>query len=295
MEQEQVMLPQQVTGQKLNQSNNTVQQFLLHSENGINYDWVNESSDDEECVLAASLKVDQKVPYVKGKVIGHKVSFLVDTGATCSMVRTAEVPNLPLSGKTVQIVGVANQYLANPISELVQVKIGNFKGSHIFVVCDSSPVTLLGRDLLCKTGCSITCSNDGMEIQMNSDDENDPAPEAECEVINEEYPLISFFPVFTVKDIPPDLQGAVKEKVWDLTGKEIGLIKGVELVKVLIKLNLMFPQIPQYHMPQDIIEKVARIIAEFVNQGVLKEVMSSPCNSPIMGLKPVGKYGLFRI
>ncbi|KAJ1215713.1 hypothetical protein NDU88_003321 [Pleurodeles waltl] len=96
MNQQQAMLPQQVTGQGMNQ-NDTVHQFPLHSENGINDVWESESSDEEgNCVLAASLEVDQKGPYVEGRVMGHRVSFLVDTGATRSTVRSIEVPNLPL-------------------------------------------------------------------------------------------------------------------------------------------------------------------------------------------------------
>ncbi|KAJ1149592.1 hypothetical protein NDU88_002399 [Pleurodeles waltl] len=227
MGQQQVMLPQQVTGQVTNQ-NNTVQQFPLRGENGMNEDWSDDSSDSEECRLAASLEVDQRGPYVEGKVMGYKVSFLVDTGATHSTVRSAEVPRLRLSGRTIKVVGVANQYLTNPITDPVQVEIGNFQGLNRFVVCDSSPVSLLGRDLLCKTKCTITCSNDGIEVQTNSDDEGDESPFLEEEIgTNEDYPLITLFPMHTLIDLPVELQGTVTEKVWDLTGKEVGLIKGV--------------------------------------------------------------------
>ncbi|KAJ1155142.1 hypothetical protein NDU88_007877 [Pleurodeles waltl] len=72
--------------------NNTVQQFPLRGEDGINDEWSDDCSDTEVCRLAASLEVDQRGPYVEGKVMGHKVSFLVDTGATRSTVRSAEVP-----------------------------------------------------------------------------------------------------------------------------------------------------------------------------------------------------------
>ncbi|KAJ1106094.1 hypothetical protein NDU88_003497 [Pleurodeles waltl] len=224
--------------------------------------------------------------------MGHNVSFLVDAGATRSTVRSAEVPKLPLSGRTIRVVGVANQLLTNPITDPVQVEIGTFQGLHRFVVCDSSPVSLLGRDLLCKTTCSITCSNEGIEVQTNSDDEGDDGQisEPETATVDKEYPLITFFPMFTMTDLPTELQGKVTEKVWDLTGKEVGLIKGVEPVKVEVKPNAVFPQVPQYHMAQDVLIQVTQIIADFVKQGVLKEVMSSPCNSPIMGLKkPCGK------
>ncbi|KAJ1107906.1 hypothetical protein NDU88_005293 [Pleurodeles waltl] len=257
--------------------NNTVQQFPLRGEDGINDEWSDDSSDSEECRLAASLEVDQKGPYAEGKVMGHKVSFLVDTGATSSTVRSAEVPKLPLSGRTIRVVGVANQYLTNLITDPVQVEIGNFQGQHKLVVCDSSTVSLLVRDLLCKTKCLITCSNEGIEVQTNSDDEGDDGQfaELETEIVNEEYPLTTLFPMLTVTDLPAELQGTVTEKVWDLTGKEVGLIKGVEPVKVQVKPNAVFPQVLQYHMAQDVLIQVSQIIADFVKQGVLKEVLSS--------------------
>ncbi|KAJ1216997.1 hypothetical protein NDU88_004594 [Pleurodeles waltl] len=132
----------------------------------------------------------------------------------------------------------------------------------------------------------------GIEVQTNSDDEGDDGQftDLETESTNEEYPLITLFPMLTVTDLPPELQRTVTEKVWDLTGKEVGLIKGVEPVKVQVKPNAVFPQVPQYHMAQDVLIQVSQIIADFVKQGVLKEVMSSLCNSPIMCLKkPCGK------
>ncbi|KAJ1218507.1 hypothetical protein NDU88_006085 [Pleurodeles waltl] len=43
----------------------------------------------------------------------------------------------------------------------------------------------------------------------NSDDEDDPTPETECEIKNEEYSLIDVTPAFIVKELPPYLQGKV--------------------------------------------------------------------------------------
>ncbi|KAJ1178838.1 hypothetical protein NDU88_004080, partial [Pleurodeles waltl] len=130
----------------------------------------------------------------------------------------------------------------------------------------------------------------GIEVQTNSDDEEEQVTEMVIYNASEEYPLIEFFSMFTVKELHADLQGTVKEEVWDLTGKEVGLIKGVEPIKITLKPNAVFPQLPQYNVPQDVLMKVAQITGDFLKQGVLKEVLSSPCNSPIMGLKkPCGK------
>ncbi|KAJ1125207.1 hypothetical protein NDU88_003642 [Pleurodeles waltl] len=181
MEQQQMMLTQQGTCQRQDRSSDTVHQFPLHSENGINDEWMCESSDEEPCMLAASL-------------------------------------------------------------------------------------------------------------EANSDDEEEQALETENETINEEYTLIEFFPMFTVKELHADLQGTVQENVWDLTGKEVGLIRGVEPIKITLKPNVVFPQIPQYNMAQDVLMKVTQIIGDFLKQGVMEEVLSSQCNSPIMDLKkPSGK------
>ncbi|KAJ1171255.1 hypothetical protein NDU88_003125 [Pleurodeles waltl] len=73
--QQQVMVPPQVSSQVMN-TNGTVQQFPLHSENGINNVWESESSGEEgDCVLAASLEVDQKGP-CGGKSYGSSCFIL---------------------------------------------------------------------------------------------------------------------------------------------------------------------------------------------------------------------------
>ncbi|KAJ1197664.1 hypothetical protein NDU88_001520 [Pleurodeles waltl] len=65
----------------------------------------------------------------------------------------------------------------------------------------------------------------GIEVQTNSDDDEEQTSENANDNVNEEYPLTEFFPMFTVKELHADLQGTVQENVWDLTGKEVGLIK----------------------------------------------------------------------
>ncbi|KAJ1198531.1 hypothetical protein NDU88_002370 [Pleurodeles waltl] len=54
MEQQQMMLTQQVMGQRQDKSSNAVHQFPLHNENEINGEWMNDSTDEETCVLATS-------------------------------------------------------------------------------------------------------------------------------------------------------------------------------------------------------------------------------------------------
>lgn len=65
---------------------------------------------------------------------------------------------------------MANTKLTNPLTEPVPVRIGDFVDKHQFVVCESSPVCLLGRDLLCKLNCTIFCSPKGIELLTNDND-----------------------------------------------------------------------------------------------------------------------------
>ncbi|KAJ1207562.1 hypothetical protein NDU88_002953 [Pleurodeles waltl] len=67
------MLLQVVTNQKKNRCEKTAEQFPLHSKDEIKDEWPLDSSDEEEYVIAASLEVYQRGPYVKGEVHGHEV------------------------------------------------------------------------------------------------------------------------------------------------------------------------------------------------------------------------------
>ncbi|KAJ1109846.1 hypothetical protein NDU88_007204 [Pleurodeles waltl] len=89
--------------------------------------------------------------------------------------------------------------------------------------------------------------------QTKSDDEDDQTPEIEGESLNEEYPLIEFFPMFTVKGLHPDLQGTVKDKVG--FDRERSRLYSVRLRKGLAYVVRSFPQqveattLPPIHDP----------------------------------------------
>ena len=98
------------------------------------------------------------------------MSFLVNTGATKSSVRATEVPNLPLSGEKVQVVGITSETQLNDVTAPIPVKIGPVRKIHQFVICDSSPVNILGRDLLCQLNCTIHCTPDGVILATHDED-----------------------------------------------------------------------------------------------------------------------------
>jgi len=97
-------------------------------------------------------------------VEGKQVTFLVDTGATRSTLKQGEIKNLPLSGDLVSVVGVSGRREDIPISDKLRVEVGPLRGEHAFLVAKHTPMNLLGRDLLCRMGCTITCRQEGVFI-----------------------------------------------------------------------------------------------------------------------------------
>lgn len=75
----------------------------------------------------------------------------------------------------------------------------------------SSPVNLLGRDLLCKLNCSIYCTPRGIEFHTNVEDVVFKIARQKSDV--------GMYPLLTSEDLPIELQDTVLPNVWDFTGK----------------------------------------------------------------------------
>lgn len=101
-------------------------------------------------------------------------SFLVDTGACLSTLKPTKSTNLKTSKETVKAVGVGGIPMCLPVSEPTMVSIGPFTESmssfttcHSFLLSDTTPMNLLGQDLLCKLNCTIYCTPDGIFLETN--------------------------------------------------------------------------------------------------------------------------------
>ena len=90
--------------------------------------------------------------------------FLVDTGATCSTMRS--VPPDTLSTKSITLMGFSGEKQTLPITKPLLTQLGNQKVKHPFVHSPTVPMNLLGRDLLVKLGASILCSADGLVVTL---------------------------------------------------------------------------------------------------------------------------------
>ncbi|XP_028327652.1 uncharacterized protein LOC114478651 [Gouania willdenowi] len=114
------------------------------------------------------MKVDayQRLPVTTIVVNDTPLKFLVDTGATNSVIKISESCRLQLTPSFVFSVCANGSTSREPVSRPAYCiwPAGNTHFSHQFVVSSNCPVNLLGRDLLLKLKAVLTCTDTGIEI-----------------------------------------------------------------------------------------------------------------------------------
>lgn len=88
--------------------------------------------------------MDPLVKIKLGKELQHSVKFLVDAGATYSVLNTSLTP---ISDEFVTIMGATGQSEKAYFLKLLQFSIGKQVGIHQFLYMPNSPKPLLERDL----------------------------------------------------------------------------------------------------------------------------------------------------
>ncbi|ETE58796.1 hypothetical protein L345_15480, partial [Ophiophagus hannah] len=64
--------------------------------------------------------------------------------------------------------GVGGTVIPVEYTKDMKVEIGPFNLSHSFTICLQSPLSLLGRDVLCKLRAKITCSKAGLTLDISA-------------------------------------------------------------------------------------------------------------------------------
>lgn len=98
------------------------------------------------------------------EINGERVDVLVDSGATLSTVNDDHV--CTPTKKFVATVGVAGVPLYEPMSASTDVNIAKTDVQHSFLISETAPMSLMGRDLLCKLNASIHCTPDGLYLTI---------------------------------------------------------------------------------------------------------------------------------
>jgi len=93
--------------------------------------------------------------------------FLIDTGATFSLIKETEFKQpVSLSGKTTLSRSASGHVVAEAFTTPLECSIDGRKFEHSFLITQTCPVNLMGRDLLCKLGVSIHCTAEGISADM---------------------------------------------------------------------------------------------------------------------------------
>ena len=104
-------------------------------------------------------------PKLTLKISNHPVTFLVDSGATNSVIRTDALPHLPeKSGKTCLTVGSSGMPITESYSVPLKCELNDQMVRHSFLVSQNCPVNLMGRDLMCDFGIVLCSTPEGVKV-----------------------------------------------------------------------------------------------------------------------------------
>lgn len=223
-------------------------------------------------------------PNVEINIAGINQTFLLDTGAAKSVLTSSL--NLPMTRKTIRAVGVSGEVQTYPLTAPAEVTIGPLHTKHSFLLAASAPTNLLGRDLLCKMGCVIYCTPDGvfLDIPTNYAEEVQDLLETphKLMVISSQ---VTQFPS-QVEEMLSQVPGSL----WTKDRQDAGLMANVAPVMVHLKSGRQAPKIPQYPLKPEVELGVLPVIEQLVQQGILTRT-SSVANSPIFPVKKAGGRG----
>lgn len=93
--------------------------------------------------------VELEEPQVTFDMAGKEINFLIDTGATYSVLTCYSKPPSP---RTYAVAGVDSKTKMRSFTEPLLCQIGNLIISHQFLIVPKCPNPLPGQDLLCTLG-----------------------------------------------------------------------------------------------------------------------------------------------
>lgn len=117
----------------------------------------------DDCMVLTSLTRPDQLPQTSIVVSGKTTTFLVDSGATHSVLSSKEWKYITeLSDRVVRLVGAGGQRGPAPCTRW------RYKLKHSFLLSDQCPTNLLGRNLMCRLGLSVICTDMGLTVTSDA-------------------------------------------------------------------------------------------------------------------------------
>ena len=206
------------------------------------------------------------------------MKFLIDTGATFSVLNKALIP---VTNDYVMVKGATGQSERAYFCKPLKYKLGKQWGTHRFLYMPNAPSALLGRDLLEQLGARIIFKNG--EISL--------------EVKDQQYVELLSLMLIT-KEIEVASEKENFRKIMDQVFPGVwasnipGRAKNALPVQIRLKEGGQPVRVKQYPLKKEDIEGVSPIIENFLQLGLLRECQSD-FNTPILPVKkPDGSYRL---
>ncbi|XP_067999225.1 uncharacterized protein [Melanerpes formicivorus] len=205
----------------------------------------------------------------------NKLEFLVDTGATFSVLNQAL---LHLDESYVSVVGATGQTEKAYFFKPLKYKYGKTWGLHKFLYMPNAPKSLLGRDLLEALGAEIKFNKGKVEFRVRE------------EQLVEVLSLALMSPQQEKDGIKESIKDQVYPGVWDT--EQPGRAKNALPVIIDLKPGAQPVRLKQYPLRKEDREGVLPIVEKFLKYGLLTECESA-YNTPILPVrKPAGGYRL---
>ncbi|XP_061205549.1 uncharacterized protein LOC133210300 [Neopsephotus bourkii] len=212
-----------------------------------------------------------KEPLVKIQLGTEEVKFLVDTGATYSVLNDLHGR---IGKKTTTIVGATGREETRPFLRPLDLRFGGKELTHEFLYMPECPIPLLGRDLLAKLDAKIIFENGELTMQV-------PESKAGQILVLKNKPTAR---------IPEEVEQAVIPTVWE-TGVP-GKSKSAQPVIVELKDGARPVRVKQYPLKLEARFGIIKTIEKFLKYQILEEC-ESEYNTPIFPVKkPNGEYRL---
>ncbi|XP_056906510.1 uncharacterized protein LOC130535469 isoform X1 [Takifugu flavidus] len=106
-----------------------------------------------------------KLPTMKLNVNGKTLKFVVDTGATYSVIRKHDLPHTDMSSRSLHSMGASGVSTRETFSLPLNCRLGDHGFKHSFLMSSSCPLNLMGRDLILGLGVNLVSTPEGLELR----------------------------------------------------------------------------------------------------------------------------------
>lgn len=203
---------------------------------------------------------------------GKRVEFLVDTGATYSVLNKALVP---VENDYVVVQGATGQSERAYFCKPLRYKLGKQWGIHKFLYMPNSPKALLGRDLLEQLPATITFKNGEVTLEVND--------QKYIEVLS-----LTLTAIEIKEEIDEEILSQVFPGAW--ASEVPGRAKNASPIVIKLEEGTRPVKIKQYPLKKEDTEGISPVIENFLWLRLLKECQSD-YNTPILPVrKSDGSY-----